>query len=129
MSPEAVKRILKITHNNKNEEAVQFDIVMAKEFKPDNAAFEKIAGVYMMNDKSAMEFYKKDDLLFMKWNSQIWEGLSYKGNNSFAGGSANSTVASFQLLPGNMVKVKVHLRSIVKGEIDIEGTRTFNYTK
>ena len=127
MSPDAVKRILKINHNSKNEETVQFDIVMAKEFKPDNTVFEKLAGVYKMNDQSVMEFYKKDDLLIMKWNSQIWEGLSYKGNNSFSGGVINSTVVKFQLLTKGEVKATVHLKSIIKGEMDIEGVRTFNY--
>ncbi len=60
-SPDAVKRILKISRNSKNEEAINFDIVMAKEFKPDNAAFEKLASVYKMNDGSIMEFYRKND--------------------------------------------------------------------
>jgi catechol 1,2-dioxygenase len=127
MSPRAIKRILKITRNSKNEEAVQFDIVMAKEFKPDNAVFEKLVGVYKMNDNSVMEFYKKDDLLFMKWNSQIWEGLSYKGNNSFSGGADNSAVVTFKLLAKGEVKATVHLKSIIKGEMDLEGIRTFNY--
>jgi catechol 1,2-dioxygenase len=86
MSPRAVKRILKISSDSKYEEAVHFDIVMAKEFKADNAVFEKLAGVYKMNDNSFIEFYKKEDLLFIKWNSQIREGLSYKGNNTFSGG-------------------------------------------
>jgi catechol 1,2-dioxygenase len=127
MSPQAVKRILKISRNNNNEEAVRFDIVMAKEFKPDNTVFERLAGVYKMSDQSSMEFYKKDDLLFMKWNSQIWEGLSYKGNNTFSGGADNLTTASFQLLPNNVVKVKVHLKSIIKGDMNLEGDRIFNY--
>lgn len=129
MSPQAVKRILKISRNSENEEAVHFDIVMAKEFKPDNTVFEKLVGVYKMNDNSSMEFYKKDDLLFMKWNSQIWEGLSYKGNNTFSGGAGNSAVVKFQLLAKSEVKATVHLKSIIKGEIDIEGTRVFNYAK
>ena len=74
-----------------------------------------------------MEFYKKDDLLFMKWNSQIWEGLSYKGNNSFSGGADNSAVVKFQLLAKGEVKATVHLKSIIKGEVDLEGIRIFNY--
>jgi hypothetical protein len=76
-----------------------------------------------------MEFYKKDDFLFMKWNSQIWEGQSYKGNNIFSGGADNLTVATFQLLAGGDVKVKVSLKSIIAGKVDIEGSRIFNYTK
>jgi catechol 1,2-dioxygenase len=129
MSPQAAKRILKISRNSENEEAVRFDVVMAKEFKPDNTVFEKLAGVYKMNDNSVIEFYKKDDLLFMRWNSQIFEGLSYKGNNSFSGGAANSTVVNFQLLAKGEVKATVHLKSIIKGEVDLEGIRVFNYMK
>jgi protocatechuate 3,4-dioxygenase beta subunit len=126
-SPAAMKRILKITRNGKNEETVQFDIVMSKEFKPDNSVFEKLIGVYKMNDKSVMEFYKKDDLLFLKWNGQIREGLSYKGNNTFAGGIRDITAANFQLQPDNTVKVKVHFKTITEGEIDLEGIKTFKY--
>lgn len=65
-SPDAIKRILRITSNSRNEESVRFDIVMAREFKPDNTVFEKLTGVYAMNDKSVMEFYKKNDFLFLK---------------------------------------------------------------
>ena len=127
MSPQAIKRIMKITKNSKNEEAVQFDIVMAKEFKPDKTVFDKLAGVYKMNDNSSVEFYKKDDLLIMKWNGQIWEGLSYKGNNTFSGGADNSATVAFQVSTGGDVKVKVHLKSIIKGDIDMEGNKEFNY--
>lgn len=127
MSPQAIKRILKIKKNSGEEEAVTFDIVMAKEFKSDKSVFEKLVGVYKMKDDSTMEFYKKDDLIFMKWNSQIWEGLSYKGNNSFSGGASDSTLANFQILENGDVKVKVHLKSLIKGEIDLEGARIFNY--
>lgn len=126
-SPDAIKRILKIARNNRNEEAVQFDIVMAKEFKPDDSAFEKLIGVYKMNNKSVMEFYRKDDLLFLKWNGQIREGLSYKGNNTFAGGIRDITSANFQLQTNNAVKVKVHFKTITEGEIDLEGIKTFKY--
>src|SRR5258708_7439830 len=83
MSPQAVKRIMKIKRNARNEESIRFDIVMAKEFKPDNTVFEKLTGVYEMSDKSHMEFYKNDDLLLMKWKSQIRKGLSLKGNTTF----------------------------------------------
>lgn len=126
-SPNAINRILKIARNNRNEEAVQFDIVMAKEFKPDDSVFEKLIGVYKMNDKSVMEFYRKGDLLFLKWNGQIREGLSYKGNNTFAGGIRDITSANFQLQTNNAVKVNVHLKTITEGEIDLEGIKTFKY--
>lgn len=126
-SPDAVKRILKISRNSKNEEAINFDIVMAKEFKPDNAAFEKLTGVYQMNDGSIMEFYRREDFLFLKWNSQIWEGLSYKGNNNFSGGADKSTIANFELLSNGSVKVKVNVMSIIKGEMNLEGEKVFEY--
>lgn len=124
---DAQKRILKITRNSRNEEMVQFDIVMQKEFKLDDSVFKKINGVYKMNNKSVMEFYKKDDLLFFKWNGQIREGLSYKGNNTFAGGIREISTANFQWQANNAVKVKVHFKTIAEGEIDLEGTKTFKY--
>lgn len=126
-SPGAIKRILKITKNTKNEETVHFDIVMSKELKPDNMVFEKVTGVYQMNDKSVMEFYRKDDLLFLKWNSQIREGFSYKGNNTFSGGVRNINTAEFELQTNNEVKVKVHFKSFVMGDIDLAGIKTFQY--
>lgn len=126
-SPQAIERILKIGKNSNNEETVQFDIVMAKEFKPDDSVFEKLSGVYKMSDKSVMEFFRKEDFLFLKWNSQIREGLSYKGNNIFSGGVQNITTANFQLLPNNNIKVKVHFKTITAGEIDLEGTKAFKY--
>jgi protocatechuate 3,4-dioxygenase beta subunit len=126
-SGNAMKRVLKIARNSNNEEAVRFDIVMAKEFKPDNSVFEKLIGVYKMNDKSVMEFYRKDDFLFLKWNSQIREGLSYKGNNTFTGGVDNITSATFQLQANNDVKVHIHFKTIINGEIDLEGVKTFKY--
>jgi catechol 1,2-dioxygenase len=128
-SPGAIRRILKITRNSKNEESLHFDIVMAREFRPDDAVFEKLTGVYKMNDKSVMEFERKEDLLIMKWNSQIREGLSYKGQNTFSGGVNNSNTASFQLQTNNEVKVKVLFKTLTMGEFDLEGVKTFKYTK
>jgi hypothetical protein len=85
-------------------------------------------GVYKMNDESMIEFIRDGDLLMLKWNSQIREGLSYKGNNTFGGGIRNLTTASFELQTNNEVKVKVHFKSLNKGEFDLEGIRTFKYS-
>ncbi len=126
-SPQASKRIMKIFKNTKNEEAVQFDIVMAKEFKPNDSIFENIAGVYKMDDKSVMEFYRKGDLLMLKWNGQIREGLSFKGNNTFSGGVQNITTAKFELQTNSKVNVKVHFKTITAGEFDFEGIKAFKY--
>ncbi len=127
-SPEAIKRILPIAKNIHDRESLVFDIVMSKELKPDNNVFEKLSGSYRMNDKSLMEFYKKDDLLILKWGGQIREGLSYKGNNEFAGGLNNKTSAKFELLPNNEVRVKVnYFRPSYNEQIVLEGTKAFKY--
>src|SRR5215203_5952561 len=60
-SPTAINRILPIKSNNNKEEMVRFDIVMAKEFKPDDGVFKKVCGVYEMSNKTLWEFYKADD--------------------------------------------------------------------
>lgn len=131
-SPTAVNRIMSITKNKQNEQQITFDIVMKKEFKPDKAVFEKISGVYVMNDKSMMEFYPDGDLLLMKWNGQIREGLWYAGNNEFTGGVDNRT-AKFNLQPDGKVKVTVLFKTALKKEhkeykeFNLEGVKTFKY--
>ena len=114
-SLQAVKRIMTVTENKQQEQQVIFDIIMAKEFKPDKTVFEKISGVYTMNDNSVIEFYPDGDLLFMKWNGQIREGLWYKGNNEFTGGSGNRT-AKFEVQPDGKVKVKLQFITAMKKE-------------
>jgi protocatechuate 3,4-dioxygenase beta subunit len=126
-SPQAISRRMKIMANEKNEEAIRFDVVMAKEFVPNDFVFETLTGIYKMNDHSVMEFYRKEDLLMMKWNSQIREGLSYKGNNSFAGGITNQTTVKFQLQKNGEVQVNVHLKTINKGEFELSGVKAFKY--
>jgi catechol 1,2-dioxygenase len=126
-SPLAIRRILKIERTRNNDEVIRFDIVMKKEFKPDASVFAKISGIYRMNDSSLMEFYKRDDLLFLKWNGHIREGLSYKGKNTFVGGVADSANVNFQLLANNEVKVTVHLKTIISGIVDLEGMKTLKY--
>jgi len=82
-SPQALKRILEIKKNNKNENTLQFDIVMSKELLLDDAGFQKILGLYQMDGKTMVEFYRSDDLLFVKISGQINDALYYKGNNTF----------------------------------------------
>ena len=125
-SPAAINRILKITQNEKDEESVNFDVVMANEYVPDSSVFEKLTGIYKMSDKSVIEFYRKDDFLMLKWNSQIREGLSYKGNNTFVGGIREITTASFELWSNNMIKVKLHFKLILS-EFDLEGSKFLKY--
>ena len=126
-SPEAVSRILKISENNRNEEMVQFNVVMQKEFKPGPEVYQKLSGIYNMSDKSLMEFYKDGDMLFVKWNGQIIAGLSDKGNNTFGGGP-NDLEAAFELQPGGLVKVKIdYARPVVATENHLVGVKTFKY--
>jgi catechol 1,2-dioxygenase len=131
-SPEAVNRILPVVKNTQQELQVNFDITMKKEFKPGKDVFHKISGLYTMNDNSAIEFYQDGDLLFMKWNGQIREGLWYKGNNEFSGGVDNRT-AKFDIQPDGKVKVTVLFITAIKKEYKeyketrLEGIKTFDY--
>src|ERR1051326_4569557 len=124
-SPKAINRILDITNTKSGEKMIHFDVVMAKEFKPDDSVFKKISGLYSMSDNSIIEFYREEDLFFMKWNGQIREALMYKGNNVFNGGIGNA--ASFELLDNGGVKVKVHFTTVLKQEFNLEGIKTFKY--
>jgi hypothetical protein len=59
-----------------------------------------------MDDKSNIEFIKNDDLLFIKRNGHLMEGLRYIGNNTFEGGIGNPK-ASFELLEKGGAKAVV----------------------
>lgn len=108
-SPTAVNRVLSITKNKQNENVLQFDIGMGKSFLLDDAGYRKITGIYQLKDRLA-EFYKEDDLLFLKLNGQIWEGMAYKGNNKFEGGLSFNK-AEFEIMPDGKVKVKLAMWS------------------
>jgi len=101
-SPESINRILEIENNSKNEKAVKFDIVMGESFPLDDAGYKKITGIYQLENGMA-EFNRQDDLLFLKLNGQIMEGLVYKGDNSFEGGAGFNKV-KFKLLANGDVK-------------------------
>ena len=120
----AINRILEVKKVGDNKSAVQFDIVLSKEYLPDDNVFQKISGIYKMNDGSMMEFYRSGDMLFYKTNGQIWGGLSYVGNNSF-GGKENNTEARFELLSGG--EAKVWFRFSRRRETKIEGIKQLSY--
>jgi protocatechuate 3,4-dioxygenase beta subunit len=105
-SPGAASRILEVSKNANNENNIRFDLVMRKKFEPDLVVFKKLSGLYLMEDKTMTEFYKRGNLLFLKWNGQIQEGLVYKGNNSFEGGDG-SPKAQFEIVEAGIVKVKI----------------------
>ncbi|HET9826282.1 MAG TPA: hypothetical protein VFP87_13170 [Chitinophagaceae bacterium] len=127
-SPTAINRILNITLNRANQKQLRFDVVLAKEFKPADTVYEKLVGLYKMNDRSIMEFYRKGDLLFMKWNGQIREALSYKGNNEFRGGINGATTAKFDPQADGQVKLIIHYNApALRKQFDLEGTKAFKY--
>jgi catechol 1,2-dioxygenase len=123
-SPLAINRILSARKINNKESEIRFDIVLKKEYLPDDAVFKKVSGVYKMNNNTMMEFYRDGDFLFYKTNGQIWGGLSYSGNNTFTGG-VNDTEAKFELLPQD--KANVQFRFIRRRKTELEGTRVFLY--
>ena len=104
-SPQSVNRILEIKKNSSNESFVTFNIVMGKTFKLNDAGYNKITGLYQLKTGMA-EFTREDDLLFLKINGQIMEGLFYKGNNSFEGGLGFNKV-KFELTANGDVKTKI----------------------
>ena len=120
----AVNRILEVKKMDDINNAVQFDIVLSKEYLPDDNVFQKVSGIYKMNDGSMMEFYRNGDMLFYKTNGQIWGGLSYVGNNSF-GGKENNTEARFELLSRG--EAKVWFRFSRRKETKLEGVKLMSY--
>ena len=85
-APQAVNRILDVSKNASGESEIVFNVIMRKEIPLDKKVYDKITGLYSIDDGSKIEFIQKDDLLFMKRNGQLMAGLTYKGNNSFEGG-------------------------------------------
>lgn len=130
-TPDTINRILTVKENARKEMMVEFNVVMQKEFKPALSVFKKIAGIYQFNDDSMSEFYQNGDMLFLKVNGQIVEGLRYIGENTFYGGGAdgtNSIRAVFELLPDNAVKVYVDYHSGFRNiEGKKEGLKVFKY--
>ena len=129
-APTAINRILTIGKNDKNEKELRFDIVLADEVKPTDEVFKKLTGIYKMNDKSMIEFYREGDLLFMKLDGQIIEALSYKGKDGFSGGVNSTTTAKFEIMPGKKTKVFLHfyaVQDMTIKELILEGVITFKY--
>ena len=124
-SPEAINRILTIKENSNKEKIVEFDVVMKKEFKPAQEVYKRLSGIYEMNDKSMVEFYKDGDMFFVKRNGQIIEGIGYKGNNTFGNPDFD---AIFELQKDGNVKVKIVDTNIISTQkTEYEGIKTFKY--
>lgn len=107
-SAQSVKRILEIKKNAANENEVKFDVVMGNSFPLDDAGYRKITGLYKLKEGVA-EFIREDDLLMMKYNGQLMEGLIYKGNNTFEGG-ISYIIVRFEILADGGVKTVIAFR-------------------
>ncbi|CAN5727625.1 hypothetical protein BH10BAC2_BH10BAC2_15590 [soil metagenome] len=117
-SPQALNRILNISANKSGESEILFNVIMRKEIPLDKKVYDKITGLYQVEDDTIFEFTKNDDLLFMKQNGQLRASLKYIGNNSFEGGIGYPK-ASFELQNDGSVKVVVQRTA----------TKTFSGTK
>ena len=100
-------RVLSMQTNESGEKEVAFDVVLGQTFALDSAAYAKIVGLYQLDDGMA-EFSRKDDILFMKLNGQIMEGLVYKGNNTFEGGLGFNKVR-FDFQPDGEVQASIYM--------------------
>ena len=115
-SPLATSRILDISTDHSGNKAVTFDIMMNKEFPLDPEVYNRIAGIYRMENNRMFEFYREDDLLFMKRNGQLVAGLKYIGDNSFEGGMGYPKV-NFELIEKGGTKAVVEFpRNTITGE-------------
>ncbi len=105
-SPQATNRILDIVKNSSGGNTVTFDVVMNKEFPLEKEVYNRITGLYQMDNDYIVEFVKNDDLLFMKRNGRLVAGLNYIGNNTFQGGIGFPKV-TFELLTKGESKATV----------------------
>lgn len=124
----SLNRILELSENGQKEKQVKFDIYLSKEYLLDVASFEKICGVYQMEDKEPFntEFYRNGDQLFAKINGQIMEAMDYKGENRFEGGLGQIKV-QFEILTDGNVKAKLSFFGEKEEVVTIEGKRAFKY--
>ncbi len=126
-SLQSTRRILEIKKKSSSESEVNFDIVMGKTYKPEDAVYKKITGLYQLNKGNA-EFTKEDDLLILKLNGQIMEGLLYKGNNTFEGGLSFNKV-KFEILVNGDVKTYITMWDMPSDKRFIETYEGFKKLK
>ena len=93
---------------------------MSKNIPLEDAVYDKISGLYDL-DQGMAEFYREDDLLMMKRNGQISEGLVYKGDNTFEGAMGWRKV-KFELHGNGEIEAKIS-----QGTRTLEGTKVLKY--
>ena len=125
-SPGAIHRILESSRSSKGEIIVGFDVIMAKEFPLDEAVFGMLTGIYDTGNNSRVEFFRKGNLLYAKWNGQIEDALYYKGDNSFEDGMGE--IVHFELADGGAVRMNISYseNGIPK---TMSGTRILKYSE
>jgi len=125
-SPTAASRILEIKEQN-GQKVVQFDVVMRKHIPLDDAAYGKICGLYDL-DQGMVEFYRQDDLLMIKRNGQISEGMVYVGDNTFEGAMGRLKV-KFELQQDGSARSIIYQASFNHPEqvTTSEGTKFLKY--
>jgi catechol 1,2-dioxygenase len=96
LSPGSASRILETIKNSKNEDVIVFDIFMKKEFPLDDTAYNKMVGVYALDDKSTARLFRKGDILFLESDEQIGEAFFYKGDNQFESGAGDPIRFDFE---------------------------------
>ncbi|MBC7747761.1 MAG: hypothetical protein H7Z76_04120 [Methylotenera sp.] len=122
--PKAINRILNISKNKLGESEIVFNVIMSKEIPLDKKVYNKITGLYQVEDDTIFEFTKNDDLLFMKQNGQLRASLKYIGNNTFLGG-IDYPKATFELQKDGGVKVII-MRTATKTH---NGTKFLKYNR
>ncbi|MBC7887463.1 MAG: hypothetical protein H7Z13_06200 [Ferruginibacter sp.] len=120
----AINRTLPVQRIDDQKSEIKFDIILNKEYLPEDMVFNRLAGIYKMSDGSLMEFYRSGDLLFYKTNGQIWGGLSYNGDNTFGSKELN-TEARFELQEKS--GVTVWFRFSRRKETKITGAKILDY--
>ena len=122
-SPNAKKRILDIQTLNDGTKKVSYDVSMSPKLAAETAVIDKLTGVYMdeKDKNNKMEFFKKDNLLWMK-NEIFGEDYECIGSNTFQYPNAPqgmSLTLLFEIIPQSAVKV-------TKTYVDEKGEKHIN---
>jgi catechol 1,2-dioxygenase len=108
-SSRAKKRILAVSNTSNGAKKVTYDVSLGTRLTAEPAVIDRLAGVYR-DEKDAnrrMEFFKKDDLLWLK-NEVFGQSYEYIGENAFQYPGLSqpmSQVLRFELLTGGGARV------------------------
>lgn len=108
-SPKAKRRILAVSNTSNGTKKVTYDVSLGTRLVAEPAAIDRLAGVYRdeQDANRQWEFFKKDDLLWLK-NEVFGQSYEYIGENTFQYPGLShpmSQVLRFELLTGGGIKV------------------------